>query len=114
VTRFAMLLLIAFLPVVGQDCGSEVKGITRPLPLRRVQAEYDARAKAAKIEGSVKVTVVVSKEGKPRDAKITESLDPRLDANAVAAARQWEFRPATLHGKLIECRVVLDFWFPPK
>lgn len=47
----------------------------------------------------------------PSGATITESLDPDLDASAVAAVSQWVFRPGTLDGVAVPVRVHVGMSF---
>ncbi len=75
-----------------------------PLPLRavatppelvtRVVPEYPARARNLEIEGQVLLEVVLDRAGVPEaDVRVLKSI-AMLDAAAVAAVRQWRFRPA--------------------
>lgn len=75
-----------------------------PLPLHdvaappeivdRVLPEYPARARTLKIEGQVLLEVVLDRGGRVEDSiRVTRSI-PMLDAAAIAAVRQWRFRPA--------------------
>lgn len=89
------------------------EGVVPPEPVKRVHAKPDESAAADKIKGTVRLKVVVSREGKPQDITVYQSLDPRLDAKAIAAAKQWQFKPARLEGKAVPCRLVLEFNFRP-
>lgn len=92
--------------------GSE-PGIVPPRPAKKVKAQYDDSVRPEKIEGLVRIKMVISRDGKPRDITVLESLDPRLDAKAVEAAKQWQWEPAGLKGKPVSCGVVLEFYFKP-
>jgi TonB family protein len=89
------------------------EGVTPPKPLKRVRAEYDETAKAQKVKGIVKLDAVVSRDGKLRNITVSESLDPRLDAKAIAAAKQWQWEPARFKGKVVACKVRLEIGFEP-
>jgi len=45
---------------------------------------------------------------------VLRSLDPRLDAEAIAAARQWTFEPGTKDGKPVRVEVTLEMTFSLK
>jgi TonB family protein len=113
----AFAILLASIPLgtlYGQEeriYVGEDKGISWPKLVKRVQAQYDDSARAAKIEGMVKLLAVISKDGKVRDIIIKEGLDTRLDAKAIAAVKQWEFEPARLNGKPVSFRVELQVNF---
>jgi TonB family protein len=74
-------------------------GISQPSVIRKVEPWYSKKASKNKIEGAVKLTAVIAIDGHARDIKIVESLDPDLDANAIAALEQWTFKPATKNGE---------------
>jgi periplasmic protein TonB len=67
---------------------------TPPELLARVMPDYPSRARDLEVEGQVLLEVVVDREGKPeRELKVLRSI-ALLDAAAIAAVRQWRFRPA--------------------
>ncbi|HEX5217690.1 MAG TPA: energy transducer TonB [Vicinamibacterales bacterium] len=70
-------------------------GITDPKLVRSVQPKYTLEAIKAKISGTVELEAVVLTDGTVGDVTITKSLDKDLglDQAAIAAAKQWTFRP---------------------
>lgn len=64
-----------------------------------VQPAYPAAAAKAKQEGVVTVELVVDAEGRVTSAEVTDSTNPVFDEAAVAAVKQWGFRPALEAGK---------------
>lgn len=74
-------------------------GITQPVIVHKVNPKYSKRARQKKIEGTVKLKIVIAPDGVPQDFQVAESLDKDLDANAIAAVKQWRFKPATKDGK---------------
>ena len=85
-----------------------------PQTVRAVKAVYTAEAKAAGIEGIVRVEVLVLTDGTVgEDAKIIQSLDVKfgLDDEAVKASKQWKFTPATKDGKPVTAHVVIEQTF---
>jgi periplasmic protein TonB len=91
----------------------DTQGLTKPKAMHSVMPKYTADAMRAKIQGRVKVQVVVGTEGKVDRARVLESLDKDLglDEAAVAAARQWTFEPGTLAGRAVPVAMdlVLEF-----
>jgi periplasmic protein TonB len=63
----------------------------------RVLPEYPARARTMKIEGQVLLEVVLDRTGRVEDSIRVSRSVPMLDAAAIAAVRQWRFRPARSH-----------------
>lgn len=87
--------------------------VTAPIPILQVQPKYTTDAMVAKIQGSVRLSVVVRADGTVGDVKVVDSLDTRfgLDARAVEAAKAWRFRPSLRQGHPVDVQVtlILDF-----
>ena len=88
-------------------------GIVNPELLRNVQPEYTSDALRAKIEGTVHLEMVVLPDGTVGDVTVVKSLDPvfGLDQEAIKAARQWLFKPATRFGEPVALLVVAELYF---
>jgi protein TonB len=88
-------------------------GVTAPTLIRSVEPKYTAGALVAKLQGSVELDVVVLPNGTVGEVHVARSLDRAfgLDQEAIAAARQWLFRPGTAQGKPVDVlvKIVLDF-----
>lgn len=72
--------------------------VTAPRPIYKPEPQYTEDARIAKIQGSVKLSLVIDEQGRPDDIKVTTSLDPGLDQQAIEAVRQWLFAPGTRDG----------------
>ena len=68
--------------------------VTAPIPILQVQPKYTTDAMVAKIQGSVRLSIVVRADGTVGDVKVVESLDTRfgLDARAIEAAKALAFQ----------------------
>lgn len=77
------------------DAALPVGAVAAPPELvDRVVPEYPARARELEVEGQVLLEVVLDRRGRPEaDIKVLKSVK-LLDAAAIAAVRQWRFRPA--------------------
>ena len=60
---------------------------------------YPAEALKAKIEGKVKLRVVVDAQGQVTAARVLEPVEPRLDEAALTAVKAWKFTPGREEGK---------------
>jgi len=69
--------------------------------IRRVQPIYPPLARTARIEGSVVLAAVISKEGTIEHVQAL-SGHPMLVPAAVAAVSQWRYKPYILNGEAIE------------
>jgi TonB family protein len=109
----AAVVLVGALVVEAQEIPRP--GTTLPpQTVRTVNAVYTPEAKAAGIEGIVRVEVLVLTDGTVGEgAKVIQSLDTRfgLDDEAVKASKQWLFKPATKDGKPVSATVVIEQTF---
>jgi TonB family protein len=83
-----------------------------PQPIRMVKPFYPESAKAALLEGSVVLQIVVDDEGNVIDAQVVKADPPGIfDTHAVGAVMQWKFTPARKGGEPIKVRMgqVMDF-----
>jgi TonB family protein len=69
------------------------EGWGRSWATKQVLPTYPAEAVAQNIQGVVEIGVGVNDDGQVIKVRVPPTLDPRLRRAAVAAARQWEFRP---------------------
>jgi TonB family protein len=105
-----LLLALAFVALAGvQDTTiyTPGDGVSLPQPTKQVKAGYTPEAMQNRIEGKVGLDTVVLADGTVGDVKVVESLDTvyGLDKNAVAAMKQWEFKPGMKGGKAVAVRV---------
>ena len=69
--------------------------------VKRVEPIYPALAKAARIQGSVHLQAMISKQGMIENLQVL-SGHPMLAGAAVDAVRQWRYRPYLLNGEAVE------------
>jgi TonB family protein len=85
-------------------------GVLQGSALKKVQPEYPPIAKAAKASGAVQVQVTINENGDVIGAEAV-SGHPLLRDAAIAAARQWKFKPTELGGQPVKVQGVLTFNF---
>ena len=83
----------------------------RPRVIHRVEPVYPADARDKNIKGSVVLTMVVDRDGKPQDVKISRALYPSMDQAALEAARQMRFEPALKDGEPVSETLLVEFYF---
>jgi len=78
--------------------------------------EYPAAARAAKQEGRVIVDMIVDAHGLVTEARVAKSDNPVFDEAALAAVRQWRFKPGLDEGKPVAFGLVgpVEFKLSPK
>ena len=86
----------ALAPVAADECSEE---LVKAKLDHQVQPAYSQEARAASIEGVVKLELTIDAAGHVVGVKVVKGLGYGLDDAAVAAAKQWTFQPATKCGK---------------
>ena len=90
-------------------------GVTSPQLMREVKPAYTIEAMRAKVQGMVELDVVVLPDGTidPRRIRVARSLDATfgLDGQAIAAVKQWRFRPGTYKNQPVAVRVRVELTF---
>ena len=91
---------------VGQE------GVKAPVLVKNVHPQYTADAKARRVQGTVELAAIVKANGAVADdVRVVKSLDEQLDQQAIAALKQWEFRPGTKDGKAVDVEVNVEMTF---
>jgi TonB family protein len=83
-------------------------GYTPPSPIHTASPEYSEDARRKKIQGNVRVSVLVNEEGVPVDPRVEKSLGYGLDEKALEAALQYQFRPAMRDGQPVAVRIMIE------
>ena len=87
-------------------------GVVSGMIVKKVEPDYPMIARTARIQGDVVLNAVISKEGMIENLKV-ESGHPLLIQAAIAAVRQWRYRPFFVSGEPVEVetRVIVTFRF---
>ena len=72
--------------------------ISQPALLHRVEPIYPGVAVAARIQGVTILETIVDEEGRVTDVRVLRSANALLDREAIAAVRQWRYKPVVLNG----------------
>ncbi len=75
-----------------------------------MEPAYPPLAKAARVQGTVTLKVVISKEGTVTDVK-TVSGSPILLSGATNAVKQWQYKPFMVEGKPADVSTVIEVPF---
>jgi TonB family protein len=84
--------------------------VEQGMMLHRENPVYPSAAKQAKVQGSVILKAVISKEGTIEDLQVI-SGDPLLSGAAIDAVKQWRYRPYILNGDPVEVdtQIIVNF-----
>ncbi|MBL8488594.1 MAG: energy transducer TonB [Rhodocyclaceae bacterium] len=73
---------------------------------------YPLAARRRGLQGTVRIEVLVARDGRVRDLKVDEgSGHPELDEAALRAVREWRFVPARRGGDPVEASVIVPVRF---
>ena len=77
------------------------QGVTQGLLIHKVQPNYPPLARQARIQGSVVLQAVISKDGAIENLRLM-SGHPMLAPAAIDAVKQWRYKPYILNGEPVE------------
>jgi periplasmic protein TonB len=81
-----------------------------PLLLKEIKPAYPSLAVSARVQGTVRIEAIISRDGFVRDARVV-SGHPLLVAAALDAVRQWRYRPTILNDQPVEVALALEVHF---
>lgn len=77
--------------------------------IRKIAPVYPVAAKSARVQGSVMLDGVISKEGSVSMLRVSNlDIDPVLARNAVEAVSQWGYRSTLLNGNPVEVQTMIQ------
>jgi protein TonB len=86
-------------------------GVSSPVVIYKVDPEFSEEARKAKFMGVVLVNLIVDPQGRPQNVHILRGVGMGLDDKALAAVKQYRFKPAIENGKPVpvELNVEVNF-----
>jgi len=95
-----------------QDAIYEPGGDVKPPKLvHYVEPAFSPSSKEAFVEGTVKISTVVTRDGIATNLKVTSGLNAQEDRTAMDAVKQWKFQPGTKAGEPVNVRVNVEVTF---
>lgn len=86
------------------------QGVTKGLLFRRVEPNYPPLARAARVQGDVVLKAIIDKNGDIQDLQLI-SGHPMLVPAAIAAVKQWRYKPYLLNGQPVEVETTITVIF---
>jgi TonB family protein len=86
-------------------------GVSAPQVIHSVQPQFTPEARRSNYEGSVAVQLIVDSQGFPQDVRVVRHLGMGLDEEAIAAVKQYRFRPAVYAGHSVSVQMIIDVDF---
>jgi protein TonB len=100
---------------IGGNYGGGLKkiggGVSSPELIFKVDPEFSEEARRTKFMGIVLVNLIVDQQGRPVNVHVLRGVGMGLDDKAVAAVKQYRFKPAKEAGKpvAVEMNVEVNF-----
>ena len=86
-------------------------GVSAPEVIHSVDPEFTPQARAADLQGTVSIQLIVDAQGNPQDVHVVKHLGMGLDQKAIEAVRQYRFRPAMYQGHPVAVQMIVDVAF---
>jgi TonB family protein len=88
-------------------------GVSPPIATYLRRPLYPKSASDTKIKVSEKLEITIDVDGNVSDITVINTLGPEFDREAIAAAKQWKFKPATKDGKPVTSKELSIINFYP-
>ena len=88
-------------------------GVTPPRLIKSGRPEYPAEAMRAKVQGRIKLEIVVKTDGTVGEARVVRSLDRKygLDDSAIKSLKDYRFVPGMKDGVAVPVLVSMEVEF---
>jgi len=98
-----------FIPVTPQRVRIS-QGVTKGLLIHRVEPTYPPLARQARVQGEVILSAVIDRDGNIQNLQLV-SGHPMLVPSAIAAVKQWHYKPYLLNGQPVEVETTITVIF---
>jgi len=85
--------------------------LTAPVATTKVDPAYPPDVLRDHVEGTVTLYAIIRADGTVDGIRVLDSLDSRLDANAMQALSRWHFRPGIKNGEPVAVEAVVQIPF---
>jgi TonB family protein len=77
--------------------------VVAPQVIKRVEPDYPARARGARLVAETHLEVFIRRNGTVCAVRVVVPGDSEIDSSIIRAVRQWRFAPATTNGVAVDC-----------
>ena len=85
--------------------------LSGPVPIKKVDPKYPQALIAERVAGEVILYAIIRRDGSVDSIQVVRGIDRELDANAMRALAQWQFRPALKQGAPVELEAIVHIPF---
>ena len=86
-------------------------GVSAPTVVHSVDPEFTEEARQGNFQGDCSIQLIVDAQGNPQNVHVVRHLGMGLDEKAIAAVRQYKFRPAMYQGHPVAVQIVISVAF---
>ena len=86
------------------------QGVTRGLLIQKVEPQYPTLARSARVQGDVVLSALIDTNGQITNLQLV-SGHPMLVPAAIAAVKQWRYKPYLLNGQPVEVETTITVIF---
>jgi TonB family protein len=86
-------------------------GVAAPALLHKLEPDYSVEARAAKVQGTVVLSVVIGTDGRASDVQLRKGVGYGLDEQALDAITQWTFKPGMRDGMAVPVQASIEVNF---
>jgi protein TonB len=98
-----------FVPVTPQRVRIS-QGVTKGLLIQKVEPAYPPLARSARVQGDVILSAIIDSNGQITNLQLV-SGHPMLVPAAIAAVKQWRYKPYLLNGQPVEVETTITVIF---
>lgn len=84
---------------------------TQPIPVRQRRPIYPFELRRRGISGEAVVLFTVRSDGSVGDVSLVKATDIRFGQAAADCVAQWQFRPAAVQGRTVDCWMMVPIVF---
>lgn len=96
----------------GQEKIYDIGGdVLPPKLIHVVEPQFNPKSEEAYVSGTIKIQVVITKNGGVKDPKVLTGKNERQDKAATDAVAQWRFKPASRNGEPVNVRATVEVNF---
>src|SRR5262249_29472235 len=96
---------------VASNTGRFGGGISPPTIAQKVNPQYSIDARPLRIQGTVVLSATINPDGTVTINQVVRALGFGLDESAIAAVRQWRFRPSMRNGEAVATNLNIEVNF---
>jgi TonB family protein len=86
-------------------------GVSPPTPVLTPDPQYSEAARQVGFQGQVTMSLIVDKDGNPKDIRVVNPTGLGLDEESVNAVHQWKFRPGQKQGRTVNVQLSVEISF---